>query len=151
VPISAYLKSLRERIGTDLVLMPSVGAIIRDEAGRILLARNRDTGGWMLPGGAIDPGEGPREAVIREAREETGLQVEPVQIAGVVGPWSIRYPNGDQVEYTGTMFLCRVVGGHLEAVDGEADGFGWFRPEEMPWLGFPPALWRWQPGDPVIF
>lgn len=151
MPISRYLAWLRSYIGHALVVMPSVGAVIHDEAGRILLAQNRDTGGYMLPGGAIDPGESPRQAVVREVREETGLDVEPESIAAVIGPWHVRYPNGDAVDYTATLFYCRITGGTLAALDGEATGFQWCLPEGMPRLGYPEGLWTWKPGDPPLF
>lgn len=105
----------------------------------------------MLPGGAIDPGESPRQAVIREVQEETGLIIEPVAIAAIIGPWHVHYPNGDEVDYTATLFYSRVTGGMLMAVDGEATGFQWFSPEQVPPLSYPTALWSWKPGDPPLF
>ena len=57
--------------------MPTLGveiAII--EAGKVLLIKRRDFGVWLLPGGGIDAGESAAEAAVREAQEETGLEVE---------------------------------------------------------------------------
>ena len=51
--------------------MPSVAVMIRDAAGRLLLARDRDTGLWQTVGGAMEPGEEPAQAAVREALEET--------------------------------------------------------------------------------
>jgi 8-oxo-dGTP pyrophosphatase MutT (NUDIX family) len=50
-----------------------VGALVRDGDGRIALVRNRWSDGWVLPGGDVESGETLREAVVREVREETGL------------------------------------------------------------------------------
>lgn len=50
-----------------------VGALVRDDVGRIALVRNRWSDGWVLPGGNVESGETLREAVVREVREETGL------------------------------------------------------------------------------
>lgn len=58
--------------------IPCVGAVIRDDAGRLLLiVRGHDPGKglWSIPGGRIEPGETPEQAVVREVREETGLDV----------------------------------------------------------------------------
>ncbi|MBO0823981.1 MAG: NUDIX domain-containing protein [Actinobacteria bacterium] len=58
--------------------IPCVGAVIRDDAGRLLLIlRGHDPGKglWSIPGGRIEPGESPEDAVVREVREETGLVV----------------------------------------------------------------------------
>ncbi len=151
MPISQYLAQLRQHIGHGLLLLPSAGALIRDEQHRVLLAVNRDTGLLMLPGGALDPGESPKDAVIREVHEETGLKVVPLAVAAVIGPWSVHYPNGDRVDYTVTIFLCRRVGGRLEARDGEATGFQWIEPDTIPYLGYPTSLWTWRIGDATLF
>ena len=99
MPISDYLKGLRAAIGHEMILNPGVAAIIRDEAGRVLLQKRSDDGSWSLPAGAIDPGESPAQAVVREAYEETGLRVVPEKVAGVFGGEGFRhtYPNGDVI------------------------------------------------------
>lgn len=51
----------------------TASARVRDPDGRIALIRNGWTNGWFVPGGAVEPGETPREAARREVREETGL------------------------------------------------------------------------------
>lgn len=138
--ISDYWRSLRRQVGTQLLLMPSVAAVIRDRRGHILCQRRRDTGGWSLPAGAIEPGE----AVVREVFEETGLEVVPERVLGVLGGRGFRlaYPNGDMVEYTVVVYACRPVGGALGPVDDESSGLFYFAAEDMPDLGlpYPPAL-----------
>ena len=131
--------------------MPGVAALIRDDRGRLLLIRRSDNGRLSLPAGAMDPGETAAFAARREVWEETGLEVEPVALAGVLGPRRSVYENGDQVEYTVAVFRCLVRGGVLRAVDGEAAGFEWLHPEELAELGYPHALLVWEPGDPPYF
>jgi 8-oxo-dGTP pyrophosphatase MutT (NUDIX family) len=75
VGISPYLAGLRERIGHDLVLMPSAALAGFDADGKILLARHVYDGRWGTPGGAIDPGEAPAAAAQRELTEEVGLEL----------------------------------------------------------------------------
>lgn len=146
MPISSYMKSLRERIGTQLILMPGVAAVIRNDQGAILVQCREDDGGWSLPAGAIDPGESPAEAVVREVKEETGLEVVPERILGVFGglPFRHTYPNGDEAEYTVVVFACRVIGGELEAQDGESVELRYFPVEELPTLEapYPPELFQ---------
>ncbi len=88
----------------------SADAAVFDDDGRILLQRRADDGTWCLPGGYLDPNESPGEAAAREAREETGLVVEPMDLidiytrkAGDFGPHGL-------VRH---VYLCRVVGGEL--------------------------------------
>ena len=137
--ISDYLRSLRQRIGHELVLMPSVAVMIRDAEGRLLLVRDRATGVWQTVGGALDPGEEPADAAVREAFEETGLRVEPTRILGVHGGplFRLTYPNGDVVEYVGISFAARVVGGAERPCHDEVDRLGWFDQAEA--LGLPVA------------
>ena len=65
--------------------IPCVGAIIKDPGGRLLLIKRGhapQAGRWSLPGGRVEPGESDQQAVIREIREETGLQVQCDQLVG---------------------------------------------------------------------
>jgi len=64
----------------------------------------------------MELGESADEAVVREVREETGLEVEPVVLIGVYSnpDYAITYPNGDQVQAVIIFFECRVVGGTLQ-------------------------------------
>lgn len=137
--ISPHVRSLRAAVGSRLLLLPGVAAVIRDASGAILMHRRSDDGHWSLPAGAIEPGESPAQAVAREVLEETGLHVIAERVLGVFGGTGFRhtYPNGDQVEYTTVVFRCRVVAGTLEAQDGETLELRYFAPESMPPLGLP--------------
>ena len=132
MPISDYMRSLREAVGHRLLLVPSVAAIIRDDHGRVLLIQT-PSGRWSLPAGAIEPGESPEDAVAREVAEETGLTVQAAHLTAAVGgaPFRARYPNGDEVEYTVCVFTCAVDEATLVAVDGEASAFYWAEPDEV--------------------
>jgi 8-oxo-dGTP pyrophosphatase MutT (NUDIX family) len=138
MPISAYYGQLRERLGNELLLMPAVAAVVRNERGLMLVQRTR-LGHWSLPAGAIEPGESPAQAVVREVLEETGLVVRPRRVLGVTGGASCRvtYPNGDRVEYVVTVFECTRVSGVLVAENGETAGLQWVASGELPPLAFP--------------
>src|SRR5258706_12019579 len=119
---SDYIRNLRAKIGNDLIFIPSAAAVVINEAGEVLLHRRSDDGTWCLPGGAIDPGEEPAEAVIREVREETGLQVIAERIVGVYGgpEFRVRYPNGDDVMFISICFICHPVCGEARVNDEES-------------------------------
>ena len=113
--MSDYVARLRACVGNDLLILNSAGACIRDGQGRILLLRRSD-GLWSVPGGGLEPGERLDQAVVREVREETGLEVEPTALIGVYSDpaYIFSYPNGHQVQPIIAFFECRVVGGMLQ-------------------------------------
>ena len=85
MPMSPYVRELRERLGNRRLLMPSVAGIVRDAQRRVLLVRQQDNGVWSTPGGIIELEDTPADAVVREVWEETGLVVRPQRIIGVYG------------------------------------------------------------------
>ncbi|WP_018898179.1 NUDIX domain-containing protein [Rhizobium sp. 2MFCol3.1] len=137
--MASYLIDLRKLIGNRLILLPAVAAVIHDEAGRLLLQEKSSGEAWSLPAGAIEPGETPREAIIREVMEETGLVVTSTSILGVFGGREFRYvyPNGDQVEYVVTLFKCQIGDGNGVWTDSETKSIRYFTPDDMPPLALP--------------
>jgi ADP-ribose pyrophosphatase YjhB (NUDIX family) len=115
MPMSTYLRKLREMVGPTRLLLPSVSAHVFDVEGRLLLVRQRDMGVWSTPGGMIEPGERPADAVVREVWEETGLRVTPERVSAVYGgpEFDVRYSNGDLTQYVIVAFACAVTGGEL--------------------------------------
>jgi len=134
MPMSDYIARLRACVGHDLLVLPSAGACIRDEEGRILLLRRSDNL-WSVPGGGMEPGERLDETVVREVREETGLEVEPVELIGVYSSpeYIFTYPNGDRVQPMISFFECRVLGGTLKPDMDEIVDARYFGPkDELP-------------------
>lgn len=116
MPISDYLRSVRDKVGHDLLVLPSAAVIVHGDAGRVLFGLHADKNIWVVPGGLIEPGELPADAAVRETWEETGLFVELTGIVGVYGgpKMIIHYPNGDVASYVDTIFRGRAVGGELK-------------------------------------
>ena len=106
----------------------TAGAVVSDERGRVLLLRHvlRKGSGWGVPGGFLTAGEQPEEAVRREVREETGLELDSVELAFVRS-----LENAHQVEI---VFRCRMRAAALEGLEKcfEIDGAGWFARDELP-------------------
>ncbi len=113
MPMSDYMRSLRAKVGSQLLEVPAVSVIVRDEAGRVLLVRHSNGDVWVTPGGAIEPTEAPADAAVREMWEETGLEVELTRVLGVYGgpEFIVTYENGDRVSYLMVFFEATPVGG----------------------------------------
>ncbi len=112
-----------------------IGAIIieGDEVVLVKRAHPPIQGHWSIPGGVLEVGEMVREAAIREAREETGLIVEPGALLGVYDR-ILRDPESRvQYHYVLIDFLCRAVGGELRAASDAAE-VRWFTRKELPAL-----------------
>jgi mutator protein MutT len=137
--MSNYYQDLRNKVGSDLIFMPSVAGIIRNEAGEILFQNKGNGEKWSLPAGAIELGEVPAEAVVREVWEETGLHVVAEKLLGVYGGKEFRYeyPNGHKVEYIVFVFDCIQVGGEHNPIDSETAELRYFSAESMPELALP--------------
>ncbi|SEG41770.1 ADP-ribose pyrophosphatase YjhB, NUDIX family [Thermomonospora echinospora] len=121
-----------------------VGAIVRDEAGRLLMIRRGHPPGeglWSIPGGRVEPGESDAAAVVRELHEETGLAVRVGGPAGVV-----RRPGPENVTYEIHDYVAEATGGTLRAGDDAADA-RWVTAEELRGLpttaGLLEALTAW--------
>jgi 8-oxo-dGTP pyrophosphatase MutT (NUDIX family) len=138
MPISPYIAALRKKIGSDPLLVPSVCVLIFNEKGEVLLHRQEDDGCWHSIGGSIEPQEEPAAAAIREAKEETGLDVTLERIVSVyAGPFPT-YKNGDRVDYVSIAFAARIVGDQAPRIaDDESLEMRFFA------IGDLPELWPW--------
>ena len=134
MPIPPYVQALRQKVGNDLLLLPCVHAVILDAAGGVLLQRTRDDGKWYCISGVLEPGEEPAAGIVREVKEEAGLDVAPVRITGVYASPVVTYANGNVAQFVGTVFLCRVTGGELTVADDESLEFRYFPASALPEL-----------------
>src|SRR5207245_1718857 len=128
VSATARSQSPAPRTCPAMVIRPGVSAIILTGEG-LLLQRRSDNRLWGLPGGGVEPGESVTQALVREVREETGLEVVPLRLIGVYSSPEhgqiVTYPDGNVIHYISTSFECRVVAGAL-ACSHESLELGWF-------------------------
>jgi len=111
---------------------PTATALVVDGDGRLLLGRRAiepDKGLWDLPGGFIEEDEHPLDALRRELREETGLEIEPL---GLFGVWMDRY-GGDStaVSTMNLVWTARVLSGDPSPADDVSE-LRWFARDELP-------------------
>ena len=118
------------------VPLVGVGAIIIEGERVVLVKRAHPPlqAEWSIPGGVLEVGELVREAAVREAREETGLIVEPGELLGVFDRVLRNPEKRVQYHYVLIDFLCRRVAGDLVAASDAAE-VRWFTQEELPGLG----------------
>ena len=138
--ISEYLRGIRERVGHDLVLLPSVTVLLWHDDGRLMLMREAETMVWQTIGGMVDPDESPWDAARREALEETGMTVRLQRLRAAVGgpEYRVLYPNGDLCSYVASVFDAQVDGGTPSADDDEVHELGWFEVDDIAGLELDP-------------
>jgi ADP-ribose pyrophosphatase YjhB (NUDIX family) len=108
-----------------------VRALMLDEQQRILLVQERCDGLWTLPGGWCDIGNSPAEAVVREVKEEAGLDCEAVQLLALFDKH--KHPHPPQLPHAHkAFFFCRVTGGELLLSTDETLDAGYFSIDALP-------------------
>nr|WP_055503469.1 NUDIX domain-containing protein [Nonomuraea pusilla] len=154
MPMSPFLANLRAKVGPDLIMLPSVSGFVFDAGGRLLMARHQDVGFWAAPGGGVDPDERPEDAVVRELKEELGVEVAVMALIGVYGGPEFRavYPNGHEVGYVTAAYACTLASGEPEPDGVEISDVRWVTEDELgtlhaaPWtpLVAPEAFAWWR-------
>ena len=133
-----FRMSLDDRISHIPLIQTGSAIIIRNPNGQILLQERTDRNKWGLPGGCQDLGEDLRATAVREAYEETGIELNPsdlVLIDTLSGESRKNsYPNGDIVYNNTSLYLAEVSmedASNLKG-DSETKRLKFFNPEEVP-------------------
>jgi ADP-ribose pyrophosphatase YjhB (NUDIX family) len=107
----------------------AVGAVVGDEHDRILLVQRADSGVWLYPTGWADVGYSPAEVVVKEVKEETGIDAEPIRLLAVLDGLRMGFTR---IPLYSLVFHCRALGGSLEAHPLECADVGWFTQDNLP-------------------
>lgn len=107
----------------------AVGAAVGNDKGELLLIQRADSGVWLYPTGWCDVGYSAAEVVVKEVREETGIDAEPVRLIAVLDGLRLGFTR---VPLYSLVFHCRAVGGKLEPHPLECRDVGWFAEDALP-------------------
>jgi 8-oxo-dGTP pyrophosphatase MutT (NUDIX family) len=130
----SYIGQLRQLLGNKKIIVPGVRALVKDQEGRILLIKRKDTKRWGMPSGSIELDESVFDCVVREVKEETGIDVQAATpIALYTHPrYSFSYPNGDQVKGFIVVFIITEWSGEIIKISDETLDVQFFLPTELP-------------------
>ena len=129
-----YIEWIRSKVGHAKIILIFAGGCIFDKDGKVLLQRRGDSNKWGFPGGAIEIGETPEMAAVREAKEETGLDVKVSDLIGIYTDCDMEYPNGDKAQSICIFYKLEVIGGQLKCDNVETVDLKYFGLDEMPEL-----------------
>ena len=107
----------------------AVGAAVTNDAGELLLIQRADSGIWLYPTGWCDVGYSAPEVVVKEVLEETGIEVEPVRLIGVLDGMRL---GVSRIPLYSLIFFCRATGGSLKIHPLECTDAGWFTRDNLP-------------------
>lgn len=128
-----YIQFLRQKVGHDMVLMPSTSICIYNEEGALLLQKRSDNHKWGLPGGYMELDESIVDTAVREVSEEMAyhLEKEKLELKGVFSSYQTHYPNGDAVQTVCILFQYAYDGFDLQT-SSEVVELEFFQYEQLP-------------------
>jgi len=127
--VEAWLDAVGDGVLGYVTPKVTVGAVVGNDAGEILLVKRADSGVWLFPTGWADVGYSPAEVVIKEVAEETGIDCEVIRPIAVVD--GIRR-GFTRIPLVSLVFHCRQVGGELRAHPLECEDVGFFGEHDLP-------------------
>ena len=138
LPFSSLIRTPVKRDYPDRPLLGVGAVIVKND--QVLVVRRANPplqGQWSIPGGLVDTGETIKEAVIREIREETSLNIEPVELVEVFERILRDADSRVQYHFVVIDYLCRLVSGEAQA-GTDVSEIRWARLDELQMLGVTP-------------
>jgi ADP-ribose pyrophosphatase YjhB (NUDIX family) len=127
--VDEWMKSTGLGVAGYVTPKIAVGAVVGDDEGRILLVQRADSGVWLYPTGWADVGYSPAEVVVKEVKEETGIDCEPLRLIAVLDGLRMGFTR---IPLYSLVFHCKALGGELDAHPLECADVGWFAEDELP-------------------
>ena len=130
----SYHGLLRRHLGNQRIILPTVRAIIADEDGRILFVKRSDNGLWVMPAGSQELDESVLDALRREVREESGLEVDEAELIAIYSEPRFHFTNsyGGKHQMLAFVFLVRQWHGNLQQQTDETVAAKFFPPNALP-------------------
>ncbi|QFT89600.1 Diadenosine hexaphosphate hydrolase [Bacillus sp. THAF10] len=124
---------LRKMVGTRPLLLSGAVVLILNSKNQVLL-QQRGNGSWTLPGGLLEVGESLEETARREIKEETGLEIEKLELLDICsGPdYYMKLNNGDEFYSVTAVYLAYQATGSLEIDYSESKDMRYFHLNELP-------------------
>lgn len=127
--VEEWMASIGEGVPGYVTPKVSVGAVVGNDAGEILLVQRPDSGFWLYPTGWADVGYSPSEIVVKEVFEETGIECRPERLLAVI--------DGQRMGFSRfamylLVFHCTATGGELNGHPLETADVGWFGRDALP-------------------
>jgi len=127
--VQEWMDNIGEGIPGYITPKVAIGAIVGNDAGEVLLVKRAPSGVWLFPSGWADVGYSAAEVVIKEVKEETGIDAEPVQLLGVVDGMRMGFSRFGMYML---LFHMKAVGGELQGHPLETGDVGWFAADALP-------------------
>lgn len=127
--LDGWLEGIGSGVAGYVTPKVAVGAVVGNEKNEILLVRRADSGAWLYPTGWADVGYSASEVVVKEVKEETGIDVAPVRVIAVLDGLRLGF---NRIPLYSVVFQCRALGGELLPHPLECSEVGWFAHDALP-------------------
>lgn len=128
--VEDWLRQVGDGVAGYVTPKVAVAAVVGNDDGELLLVQRADSGVWLYPTGWADVGYSVSEVVVKEVREETGIECEPLRLLAVLDGLRLGFTR---VPMHLMMFHCQATGGEMRAHPLECAAVGWFSEEDLPW------------------
>jgi ADP-ribose pyrophosphatase YjhB (NUDIX family) len=127
--VAAWLDSVGQGVAGYVTPKVAVGAVVGNDRDELLLIQRGDSGVWLYPTGWADVGYSAAEVVVKEVKEETGIEAEPLRLIAVIDGLRL---GARGLPFYSLVFHCRAIGGSLQPHPLEVRQAGWFSEDALP-------------------
>jgi ADP-ribose pyrophosphatase YjhB (NUDIX family) len=128
--VEEWVRGVGEGVAGYVTPKVAVAAVVGNDDGELLLVQRADSGVWLYPTGWADVGYSTSEVVVKEVREETGIECEPLSLLAVLDGFRLGFTR---IPMHLLMYHCRATGGELQRHPLETAAVGWFAEDNLPW------------------